>query len=203
VAAACVNEHLFTGDESATPISAEELEGLIPRHITLRSELNEFEQRGVVAGTRWAFGRRRRDLLTPRFVITLHRQMFRDVWRWAGTCRSTQKNIGVAPEQIQTQLKLALDDARYWIDNQTFSADEIGVRLHHRLVWIHPFANGNGRHARLMADLLVVQLGGARFSWGGADPLSQGDPRKAYIGALKAADKDRNDITALLKFARS
>jgi Fic-DOC domain mobile mystery protein B len=203
VAALCVSE-ISSGDDAATPLTADELEGLIPRHITLRTELNEYEQRGVVSGTRWAFARRRRNILTPQFVATLHRQMFGQVWDWAGLFRTTQKNIGVTVEQIQTQLKLALDDARYWIDNHTFDADEIGVRLHHRLVLVHPFANGNGRHTRLMADLVVVQLlGRERFTWGRANLAAKGDGRSRYIAALRAADEDRNNVAALLKFARS
>lgn len=198
-----VNE-IFAGDDAATALTAEELEGLIPTHITQRRELNEFEARGVEQGERWAFGRLgRQDLLSESFVRSLHRRMFGDVWRWAGVYRSTGKNIGVAPEQILTQLKLLVDDATHWIEKKTHSPDEICMRLHHRLVWIHPFVNGNGRHTRLMADLLIVSLGGDRFTWGGADLVNEGGARTRYIEALRAADKDPNNITALLKFARS
>jgi len=193
---------IFVGDGAATPLTPEELEGLIPGHITLRSELNEFEQRGIEEGSRWAFARQR-DLLSARFIRTLHRRMFGGVWRWAGAFRTTEKNIGVAPEQISTQLKLLLDDARYWIEHTTYGPDEICVRFHHRLVQIHPFPNGNGRHARLMADALIVQLGGKRFTWGRTNLISKGDGRQKYLSALKAADRDLNDVAPLLIFARS
>ena len=193
---------ILPGDGAATPLTPEEREGLILGHITQRNELNEFEQRGVEEGDRWSFSRRR-DLLSERFVRTLHKRMFGRVWRWAGTFRKTERNIGVDPAQIPTQLRLLLDDTRYWIEHKTYGPDEICVRFHHRLVTIHPFANGNGRHARLMADLFIVHLGGTRFTWGRANLVAEGDDRQRYIAARRAADEDPNDIEALLIFARS
>lgn len=127
--------------------------------------------------------------------------MLGDVWSWAGAYRQTERNIGVAPYRIGSDLAVLLDDARYWVEHQTYPADEVAVRFHHRLVSIHPFPNGNGRHARLMPDLLVEKLGRESFSWGGGSLADVGELRARYVAALQAADD--HDIAALLVFARS
>jgi fido (protein-threonine AMPylation protein) len=84
---------------------------------------------------------------------------------------------------------------------RTYPTDEIGVRFHHRLVFIHPFPQGNGRHARLAADLLIVSLGNTRFSWGSANLVEPAGARASYIRALRSADG--HEIEPLLSFARS
>ncbi|CAH0498405.1 mobile mystery protein B [Novosphingobium sp. CECT 9465] len=174
-------------DDAATPLTAEEREGLIPAYITLRHELNEAEQIGIEEADRWAFGRKR-DVLDERFLKSLHKRMFGQVWRWAGQYRTTGRNIGVDAYRIGMDLHQLLDDVRYWIDHATYPADEIAVRFHHRLVAIHPFPNGNGRHARLAADLLAVQLTLPRFTWGRANLVEAKETRRAYVAALRAAD---------------
>ncbi|MGH9895367.1 MAG: mobile mystery protein B, partial [bacterium] len=123
------------------------------------------------------------------------------VWRWAGQFRTTDRNIGVEPWNIRPQLRVLLDDARYWVEHDTYSPDEIAVRFHHRLVWIHPFPNGNGRHARLMADLFAEQHGRPRFTWGSSNLAAQGAVRQQYIAALQQADQQ--NVEPLLQFARS
>ncbi len=187
-------------DEAATPLTPEEREALIPSYIAHRRELNEVEQMGIGDADRWAFARKR-DVLTEDFLRQLHGRMFAGVWKWAGQFRTTERNLGVAEWQIGPQLRALLDDVRYWIKHQTFPVDEIAVRLHHRLVFIHPFPNGNGRLSRLAADLLIVQLGGSRFSWGSGNLASIADLRKRYIDALKAADAQVMD--PIVEFARS
>ncbi len=127
--------------------------------------------------------------------------MFGRVWRWAGAFRQTERNIGVAPHQIGIELRKLLEDCRYWIDHNTYPVDEIAARFHHRLVWIHPFPNGNGRHARLATDLLLASLGQQRFTWGRANLVDAGQTRQAYVAALRAADA--KDIRPLLGFVRS
>jgi Fic-DOC domain mobile mystery protein B len=127
--------------------------------------------------------------------------MFGDVWRWAGEFRTTERNIGINHWEIPMELRNVLDDVRVWIEHQSYPPDEIAVRLHHRLAQIHPFPNGNGRHARLMADLLIVQLGGEPFSWGNGVLRDTGELRRRYVDALQAADL--HDIGPLLAFARS
>jgi Fic-DOC domain mobile mystery protein B len=131
----------------------------------------------------------------------LHRRMFNQVWCWAGKARTTERNLGVKPFEIEPALRQAIDDARYWGENNSYPPDEIAVRFHHRLVSVHPFPNGNGRWSRLAADMLIVQLGGKRFSWGGANLQAVGTARAAYIEALRAADN--HDLGLLVKFARS
>lgn len=192
---------LFTQPDDATPLDAEEREGLLQTWITTRADLNEAEQANIDEAVAWTERRRDAELLTEGFVFELHRRMFGDVWSWAGSTRKTGKNIGIDPVQIHVQLGGLLRDARYWMDHESFRPDEIAVRLHHGLVAIHPFPNGNGRHARLMADLLIVQLGGAPFSWGGGTLRDIGTLRAEYIAALREADQ--HDFAPLLAFARS
>jgi Fic-DOC domain mobile mystery protein B len=184
----------------ATPLTAEEREGLIPSHVTLHRELNELEQQNILEADTWVFARRHNPLRRA-FLRSLHHRMFGKVWRWAGVYRSSNKNIGVDRKQIQIRLDEALDNVRYWIEHKTFPPDEIAVRFHHALVFIHPFPNGNGRWSRLMADILAIRLGQPRFSWGSSSLRAADKTRQAYIEALKAADN--HDFTALSSFARS
>lgn len=191
---------LFEEPDNATPLAPEERDALIPAHITYRRELNEVEQENIYRAQNWALATRR-ELLTEKFVKDLHRRMLGDVWRWAGKFRIRERNIGIPHYEIPMAMRQLLDDATTWIKCGSYPRDEIAVRFHHRLVQIHPFPNGNGRHARLMADLLVMRLGGGRFSWGSADLQNAGDLRTRYIAALQAADN--HDIAPLLTFARS
>lgn len=192
---------LFAQPDDATPLDAEEREGLLQTWITTRADLNEAEQANIDEAVAWTERRRDAELLTEGFVFELYRRMFGDVWSWAGSTRKTGKNIGIDPVQIHVQLGGLLRDARYWLEHESFPPDEIAVRLHHGLVAIHPFPNGNGRHARLMADLLIVQRGSAPFSWGGGTLRDIGTLRAEYIAALRKADQ--HDFASLLAFARS
>ena len=187
-------------DDAATPLTPEETRDLIPAHIAYRRELNEAEQENIASGQDWALGRNRYPL-TEKFVMDLHRQMLGNVWRWAGKFRTTERNIGIAFFEIPVALRQLLDDAKAWIEYKTYPPDEIAVRFHHRLVQIHPFPNGNGRHARLVADLLVMRLGRERFSWGRESLRDAGGVRQRYIAAVQAADN--HDMGPLLAFARS
>lgn len=195
---------LFQEPNDATPLTPQEREGLRQSWITHRRDLNEAEQENIVDGAVWA---RRQRGLTPAkllddgFARRLHGRMFDDVWEWAGAYRQSERNIGVAPYRIAADLALLFDDVRFWIEHDTYPIDEIAVRFHHRLVSIHPFPNGNGRHARLMADLLIEKLGGEAFSWGGGGLADVGELRARYVSALRQADG--HDIGPLLAFARS
>ena len=191
---------LFEEPDDATPLTPDERTGLIPSDITYRRELNRAEQENIARAQDWALSRRR-DVLTERFVKDLHGRMFGDVWRWAGDFRTSERNIGIAYYKIPMELRELLADAAAWIEHKAYSPDEITVRFHHRLVRIHPFPNGNGRHSRLMADLLVMQLDRERFTWGSVNLQDAGEVRRRYIDALKAADN--HDIGPLLAFARS
>ena len=189
---------LFTEGEGNTPLSADERADLIP-NLATKEELNEWERQNILEAYAWALAPnnlRRRDPL-----VDLHLRMFDQTWKWAGTYRTTEKNIGVPHHEIRDRLAALLGDARYWREQGTYAPDELAVRFHHRLVFIHPFANGNGRHARLMADVLAQRQDRPIFTWGGADLARAGDFRRRYIDALRAADA--NDIAPLLAFARS
>lgn len=196
-----MSDPLFDADDdAATPLTPEERAQLIPTYITTRAQLNEAEQLNITEADLWAFTRKR-DVLSEEFLRNLHKRMFRKVWKWAGAFRTSERNIGIDAYRIGVELRTLLEDVAYWIAHNTFAPDEIAVRFHHRLVFIHPFPNGNGRHARLAADLLAVKLGQKRFTWGSANLVEPAATRAAYVAALKAADN--HDITPLLAFARS
>jgi Fic-DOC domain mobile mystery protein B len=184
----------------ATPLDADELACLIPRHIRTQSELNEWEQLNILQGVSWARGQRK-NILDEAFIRLLHKKMFGETWSWAGDYRKSDKNFGCDWTRVAVEVHQLLGDVRAQIEYVSYSPDEIAVRFHHRLVFIHPFANGNGRHSRLMADVLVERLGQQAFTWGRKDLAAASDNRRDYIAALQSADA--RNYTALLAFARS
>jgi Fic-DOC domain mobile mystery protein B len=187
----------------ATPLDPDEAAGLVPSHITTQADLNAWEQANILQAVRWIARQKKRALLTEGFVRDLHRRMFDQTWKWAGTFRQSNKNIGVDWTQVAVKLRNLLDNTRFQIDHKVFEPDELVVRFHHQLVWVHAFPNGNGRHARLMADVLAQQLGRPRMTWGGADVelVSMGTVRDRYLKALREADQGQ--WSALIAFARS
>ena len=187
----------------ATPLDPDEAAGLVPAHITTQGDLNAWEQINIAHGEQWAARQVKRDLLDEGFIRELHRQMFSKTWQWAGTFRQSNKNIGVDWSQISVKLRNLLDNTRYQIENHVFGPDETAVQFHHQLVWIHAFPNGNGRHARLMADLLAIRLGRPRLTWGGSQTsiTTVGAIRNQYLAALRAADHGNHHD--LLIFARN
>jgi Fic-DOC domain mobile mystery protein B len=185
----------------ATPLDPDEAAGLVPKHITHQGDLNAWEQANIFQADRWAARQTKRDLLDEGFVRDLHRQMFNKTWLWAGTFRKSNKNIGVDWTQVAVKLHDLLDNTRYQIAHEVFGPQEVAVRFHHQLVWVHAFANGNGRHARLMADLLAMRLGIGRLSWGSGSLTSVGDLRARYLSALRAADQGQ--CADLIAFANS
>jgi Fic-DOC domain mobile mystery protein B len=192
----------FEYPQDATPLTKDEIEGLIPTHIATRGQLDRWEQDNINEALAWLDTHRPKDILNERFIKQLHKRMFGHVWKWAGTFRRSDKNIGVSWHVIPGELRNLCDDVRYWIAHTTFGADEIAARFHHRLVQIHLFPNGNGRHARLMADILLDQfLDRPPFTWGSASLAKAGDDRKRYIESLAAADK--GNYTLLLDIVRS
>lgn len=193
---------LFEYPPGATPLNPEEIEGLRMRHITTRSELDRWEQENIADAEHWVQRSRSVNFLSEDFVVKLHSKMFSKVWEWAGQFRRSEKNIGIQWSHIPVQLRILIDDVRYWIAHKTFSLDEIAVRFHHRLVQIHCFPNGNGRHARLMTDIILSRMLGVEpFTWGNGDLMNQNDVRDRYILALRAADI--GDYKLLLDFVRS
>lgn len=187
--------------DGATPLDPDEAEGLIPAHITTRAELNEWESNNVLQAEKWLLTRRRSDILTLEFVRRLHKQMFDATWKWAGVFRTTGKNIGVDPAHIAPRLRDLCEDVKVQMAHKALTVDDIAARFHHRIVSIHPFANGNGRHARMMTDLLLTENGAVRFNWGEGSLAGDGDVRTRYLTALRAADA--RDYAPLMVFVRS
>jgi Fic-DOC domain mobile mystery protein B len=191
---------IFEADDNATALTDEEKNGLKARWITTRGELNELEAQGIANAERWLL-RNKKEILNEAFIKLLHKKMFGDVWLWAGKLRMTERNIGMAPHQIVEQIKLLFDDTRYWLKNNTFPKKEIAIRVHHRLVKIHPFPNGNGRISRLFADLLMKQFGLKKLNWGEGNLAEISQLRKNYINSLR--DADAGDYQKLIGFIES
>lgn len=193
----------FNYIEGQTPLDEDEKEGLRISTIATRGELDEFEQQNIEKAVLWTIRRsfKPEDVFTEAFVKNLHKRMYGDVWKWAGEFRKTNKNIGVDKWEIPTQLKMLLDDARFWYEKGVYPPDETAIRFKHRLVSVHCFANGNGRHSRLMADIVIEKLYHMPvFTWGAADLVHRGGARTAYIQAIRAADG--GDLEGLVRFAR-
>jgi Fic-DOC domain mobile mystery protein B len=190
--------------DGQTPLNEEEQNGLLIPSITTREELDEFEQLNIEKAIQWTFGKKWKaeQLFSENFVKDLHKRMYGEVWKWAGAFRESEKNLGIKSYLIPAELKVLLDDAIFWVQNDTYSPDELAIRFKHRLVSIHCFSNGNGRHSRLMADLIMEKLFNSTFfSWGSSNLVKATDTRKAYIKAVKMADKQ--DLQPLIVFAKS
>ncbi|MEJ1961030.1 MAG: mobile mystery protein B [Gammaproteobacteria bacterium] len=189
----------------ATPLSEEDIRGLRVESITTQGELNEAEAANIILGQDWALRSRTarlQDMLSDDYLQRLHVEMFGGVWKWAGEFRKTVTNIGVEPHRIRTDLRQLYDEVRGWLEYKSYPPDEIAIRLHYRVVTIHPFPNGNGRHARMLAHVAMVrQFNADPVPWGGSALRSDDENRKAYIAALVAADN--RDLGPLLEFARS
>jgi Fic-DOC domain mobile mystery protein B len=187
-----------------TPLDANETEGLLIKTITTQRELNEAEQLSIAQAIEWTLRKRfvADDILSEAFIWDLHKRMYKAVWRWAGEFRRTDKNIGIDKHQIAVELRMLIDNCKFWMDHQTFPPDEIAIRFKHRIVSIHCFPNGNGRHSRLMADVIVKNLFDLPvFTWGSKVLHQPGEGREHYLKALKAADQGA--VENLLAFARS
>ncbi len=187
-----------------TPLDENEIDGLLIPTIASRAELDEFEQHNIEQALKWSLMRnfKYQDIFKEAFIKDLHKRMYNGIWTWAGEFRHTNKNIGVDRWQIATELITLLNDAIFWIENNTYSPDEIAIRFKHRIVSIHCFSNGNGRHSRLMADIIIEKIFKQEvFSWGAGNLSSEGDTRSTYLSAIKAADK--GEYEPLLNFARS
>lgn len=186
--------------DGTTPLETDELAGLKFKHVSTRGELDQLEQAGITEGLKWLAKQKNPDVLSEAFVLELHRHLFGSVWKWAGTFRRTEKNIGIDPVQVVIQLRQLLDDAKYWIEHDTYPPKELAARFHHKLVYIHPFPNGNGRHARIMADAVLTKLlNEPAIDWAGGYRLeAMNERRNQYIAALRAADG--HDFNALVAF---
>ena len=185
-----------------TPLDPDEASQLVPSHLVTQAALNEWEQANILQAVQWLARARAGEVLTEGFCRELHRRMFGRTWKWAGTFRLSNKNIGCDWTEVPVRLRQLLDNARFWLDEKVYPVDVAAARFHHQLVLVHPFPNGNGRHARLMTDRWLRQCGTKPFSWGdGADLVAQSTARDRYLAALRAADN--GDCEPLLAFLRS
>ncbi len=190
--------------DGQTPLDDDEKEGLRIPSITTREELDEFEQLNIEKAIQWTFSKKIKaeQLFSEKFIKDLHKRMYGDVWKWAGTFRTSEKNIGIKSYLIAIELKQLLDDALFWKKNDTYGSEELAIRFKHRLVSIHCFANGNGRHSRLIADLIMEKLYDSHFfTWGSSNLVKATEARANYIRAVRKADK--NEMELLLDFAKS
>jgi Fic-DOC domain mobile mystery protein B len=185
-----------------TPLDPDEIDGLKLSHITTRQELDMWEQDNILEAFNWIEKQNSKNLLIEKFILELHRRMFCNVWVWAGEYRKTNKNIGIEWWKIPVELRKLLEDAKCWISENTYEPYEMAVRFHYRLVSIHVFSNGNGRHARMMADIIIEKIYNKKpFTWGSKNLSKKGTARKKYLAALKKADQ--GDFEDLIRFARS
>jgi len=187
-----------------TPLDEVEKEGLLIQSIATREELDEFEQQNIEEAIQWTLtsSMKKETILTEKFIKNLHRRMFGNVWKWAGDFRKSDKNFGVDYWQIPVELKKLCEDTRFWIEKGTYTPEETALRFKHRIVCIHCFPNGNGRHSRMMADILIDRIFGQEvFTWGTGSLTQHSDSRIKYLKAIKAADK--SEFNLLLQFARS
>ncbi len=186
-----------------TPLDEEEKQDLIPSIIT-RKDLDQFEQENILEARQWIMHKAviaKHDIFSAGFILELHKRMYGHVWKWAGKYRKSNKNIGVDYYQIPTELHKLLGDVAFWLDNKTYSITDLAIIFHHRLVKIHLFPNGNGSHARLLADVIIAKYGGKRLTWGrSSDMVKSGETRKRYIAAFREAD--RGDYQAIINFAK-
>lgn len=193
----------FNYSEGQTPINEDEKNGLKIKSITTQNDLDEFEQLNIEKAVEWTINNKFKPekILNEKFIKNLHKRMYSEVWKWAGEFRQSDKNIGINWTLIEIELKILLDDTKFWIANQTHSPDEIAIRFKHRLVAIHCFPNGNGRHSRLMADIIIENIFNKEvFSWHGSNMVNANEIRRNYIDSLHQADK--GNIQPLIKFAR-
>ncbi len=192
----------FDEPEGATPLEPDEKQGLKIPNVKTRAELNELEQANIEEGLLWLARQKSPDVLCEAFVRQLHVKLFGEIWAWAGQYRSSEKSIGVAPHNISSELKKLIDDARFWIENQTYPSRELVLRFHHRLVWIHCFANGNGRHARIMADAILTKIFKEKpIDWGVRNFENSNAVREKYIAALRKADGQ--DFSLLVEYVKN
>jgi Fic-DOC domain mobile mystery protein B len=191
-------------EDGQTPLEENEKEGLKIKSITTQGELDEFEQLNIEKAVEWTIrtNLKAEKILTEKFVKDLHKRMYGDVWKWAGEFRRSEKNIGITWTRIGIELRNLLDDTKYWIKNNTYPAKEIAIRFKHRIVSIHCFPNGNGRHSRLMADIMIESIFQKEvFLWHQSNMVKADETRKEYINSLREADN--GNIKPLIEFAKN
>jgi len=187
----------------ATPLSEDDYRELILQQLPDRNALNFAEATNILKAQTKHLERKVRPevVLDDLFVRTLHREMFGEVWQWAGKYRTRDLSLGVEFTLVAESVRALMDNAKLWVDDNALDSDTLACQLHHQLVLIHPFVNGNGRLSRLMSDILLTSMGSEPFTWGASSLGGNSQARDAYIKSLKIADNGH--LGPLLHFARS
>ena len=195
---------LIHNPEGATPLTADDMLGLKQMHVETREQLNELEAANILQGQIWVSGLKGlkiESVFDRNFIINLHLALFGDVWKWAGTFRTRELNIGVDPVNISVELHNFLEDAKCWIEFDHFDNLELSARIQHRLVKIHPFVNGNGRHSRMFTDIVrIFLLKEKPMKWAEAKLENMSMERSSYIQGLRKADA--GDFSVFLKYLK-
>lgn len=200
---------LIDNPEGATPLNLDDMLGLKYKHIDTREQLNEVEAANILQGQIWASklnkGAKeltRDDIFNRDFVSDLHKALFGEVWEWAGHFRKRELNIGVDPKNIAVDLHNFLEDAKCWLEFKHYDNLELSARIQHRLVQIHPFVNGNGRHSRVFTDIVRVYLLNEKpIKWANAKLENMTEERNSYISGLREADV--GDLSTFIKYLQS
>lgn len=196
---------LIENPEGATPLSPDDMLGLKHKHVDTREQLNELEAANILQGQIWASTLKKPTLdsiFDRAFVTNLHKALFGDVWEWAGIFRQRQLNIGIDPKNIPVDLHNFLEDAKCWVEFKHYDNLELSARIQHRLVQIHPFVNGNGRHSRIFTDIVRVYLLGEKpMKWAYAKLEDLTEERSSYITGLRKADE--GDFSVFIKYLQS
>jgi Fic-DOC domain mobile mystery protein B len=195
-------------DDETTPVGAtpgDDLSGLLIANLTTKAARNTAEAESISRTyDRYIFRARKkkRDAkwLTDDLLRQVHYDMFGSIWDWAGKYRTGSVNLGVAPHLIRDLIQALCGDFTFWDSNESsMPALEIAARLQHRLTWIHPFQNGNGRHARLITDIFLHSRTLPLPQWPQTHLIAHGDQvRNDYISAMKKADE--GDFVDLVRF---
>lgn len=198
-----VNDETQPG--GATP--GDDTSGLIQTHLTSRGARNAAELDSISQAYNKHIYRARKkksgaEWLTDEFLCKVHRDMFGSIWTWAGKHRTEQINIGKEWHLIPEQTRILCENFRSWdADQSTMQTIEIAARLQNGLTRIHPFKNGNGRHARLITDIFFHSRGHPLPKWPQIHLEAQGDViREQYIAAMRAADQ--GEFGELIDFSK-
>ncbi|HBH79510.1 MAG TPA: mobile mystery protein B [Nitrospira sp.] len=193
------------GTQPGGETSGDDISGLILAHLETRAERNVAEAQAIsLAYDKYIFEARRKKQgtrwLTDEFIRNVHQDMLGSIWDWAGKYRRDNLNIGMDWHLIPEQVRLLCDDFLHWdAQASTMPVLEVAARLQNRLTKIHPFRNGNGRHARLMTDIFFLSRRHPLLEWPQTQLMSEGHQIRAqYITAMQ--DADQGDFSSLVKF---
>lgn len=181
--------------------------GILPR-----SEIIPLEAEGTKRALQYVIKlSEKKAKITSKLIQDIHKKGFGFIFPdWAGKFRTVDVTVGEYEpphfSKIHELIKNLCDDLEERLkhiplpeNEEQFLAEIISLLawFQHRFVWIHPFRDYNGRVARLLTNLLVLNLGLPVLEI----KAETGADRQRYIKAMKAADK--NDYSKLEKLIAS